>query len=62
VPKLVFYIYYVLVYTNLRYSGAWLVASVFMFVTFGSEILQGLSLAAGTFLQETLPMKVEENP
>lgn len=61
-PKLVFYIYYVLVYTNLRYSGAWLVASVFMFVTFGSEILQGLSLAAGTFLQETLPMKVEENP
>jgi hypothetical protein len=55
-----FSIYCVFVYADFRYSGAWLVSSAFMSVAFGSEILQGLSLAAGApLLEETSLMKVE---
>lgn len=47
-----FPLYYVFVCANLKYSGAWLVSSAFMSFAFGSELLQGLSLAAAEPLPE----------
>jgi hypothetical protein len=43
-----------------RYSGAWLVSSAFMIFAFGSEILHGLTLAAGAPQADEISlMKVE---
>jgi hypothetical protein len=42
------FVLHALISSDCVYSGAWLVASAFMAFAFGSEIIQGLSLAAET--------------
>jgi hypothetical protein len=55
------YVFYVLAYAKLRYSGAWLVASTLMVFEFGSELLHGLVLAAGAHLpKETSLMEADQ--